>query len=255
MPLSSGRSWDRTGAMPGCTGQFVLHMQRSVSVGLADVEALKTCPLEPHRVVLARRPAAVEDRQVDHRAGRHQTTFEQGASCAKTIGWCVAHRQVFDEPAGVGVDRPWRPPDRRHRGRSSLVPEPAGDQFEALGDPNRREILRLLSTGGKPVVEIAASMPISRPAVSRHLRLLKEAGMVADQAAGTRRIYHLREQGLAAFQHYLEGVGGRQRPVSSSSPRTRAGTLAKTRSHPTSNGTRNEHLAGRRRLPTANDRL
>ena len=88
------------------------------------------------------------------------------------------------------------------------MPEPAGDPFEALGDPNRRGILRLLSTGGKPVAEIAASMPISRPAVSRHLRLLKEAGMVAEQAAGTKRIYHLREQGLAAIQQYLEGVWG-----------------------------------------------
>ena len=51
----------------------------------------------------------------------------------------------------------------------------AGDPFEALGDPNRREILRLLSGGDKPVQEIAAAMPISRPAVSRHLRLLKGA--------------------------------------------------------------------------------
>ncbi len=48
-----------------------------------------------------------------------------------------------------------------------------GDPFEALGDPNRREILRLLSDGDKPVQQIAAAMPISRPAVSRHLRLLK----------------------------------------------------------------------------------
>ena len=88
------------------------------------------------------------------------------------------------------------------------MPEAAGDPFEALGDPNRREILRLLSTGDKPVAEIAAAMPISRPAVSRHLRLLKEAGMVAEHAAGTRRIYHLREQGLASVQNYLEGVWG-----------------------------------------------
>jgi DNA-binding transcriptional ArsR family regulator len=88
------------------------------------------------------------------------------------------------------------------------VPETAGDPFEALSDPNRREILRLLSTGDKPVAEIAAAMPISRPAVSRHLRLLQDAGMVAGQASGTRRIYHLREQGLAGVQNYLEGVWG-----------------------------------------------
>jgi DNA-binding transcriptional ArsR family regulator len=84
----------------------------------------------------------------------------------------------------------------------------AGDPFEALGDPNRREILRLLSDGDKPVREIAAAMPISRPAVSRHLRLLKDAGMVAEQARGTRRIYHLREQGMQAVQEYLEGIWG-----------------------------------------------
>jgi DNA-binding transcriptional ArsR family regulator len=84
----------------------------------------------------------------------------------------------------------------------------AGDPFEALGDPNRREILRLLSDGDKPVQEIAAAMPISRPAVSRHLRLLKDAGMVAEQARGTRRIYHLREQGMQAVQEYLEGIWG-----------------------------------------------
>ena len=84
----------------------------------------------------------------------------------------------------------------------------SGDPFEALGDPNRREILRLLSTGDKPVREIAAAMPISRPAVSRHLRLLKDAGMVAEQARGTRRIYHLREQGMQAVQEYLEGIWG-----------------------------------------------
>jgi DNA-binding transcriptional ArsR family regulator len=84
----------------------------------------------------------------------------------------------------------------------------AGDPFEALGDPNRREILRLLSSGDKPVQAIAAAMPISRPAVSRHLRLLKDAGMVAEQAQGTRRIYHLEEQGLRAVQAYLEGIWG-----------------------------------------------
>ena len=83
-----------------------------------------------------------------------------------------------------------------------------GDPFEALGDPNRREILRLLSAGDKPVQEIAAAMPISRPAVSRHLRLLKDAGMVAEQARGTRRIYHLQEEGLRAVQAYLEGIWG-----------------------------------------------
>ena len=85
--------------------------------------------------------------------------------------------------------------------------EADGDPFEALGDATRR-ILRLLSQSDKAVHEIAAALPISRPAVSRHLRLLKDAGMVAEQAQGTRRIYHLEEEGLRAVQAYLEDVWG-----------------------------------------------
>jgi len=87
-------------------------------------------------------------------------------------------------------------------------PQASGDPFEALGDPTRREILRLLSEGDKPVHEIAAALPISRPAVSRHLRLLKDAGLVREHAQGTRRIYHLQEEGMQAVQSYLEGVWG-----------------------------------------------
>jgi len=80
--------------------------------------------------------------------------------------------------------------------------------FEALGDANRRQILRLLSSGGKPVREIADAMTISRPAVSRHLRLLKDAGMVAERAQGARRIYYLQERGIDAVREYLERVWG-----------------------------------------------
>jgi DNA-binding transcriptional ArsR family regulator len=82
------------------------------------------------------------------------------------------------------------------------------DAFEALGDANRREILRLLGEGDRSVSELAADMPISRPAVSRHLRLLKEAGLVAEQARGTRRIYRLRADGVQAVRAYLEQVWG-----------------------------------------------
>ena len=90
--------------------------------------------------------------------------------------------------------------------RSAADRDPAGDPFDALGDPNRREILRLLSHGGKAVTELAAVMPISRPAVSRHLRLLKEAQPVTEQAEGTRRIYRLHEQGLEAVREYLNSL-------------------------------------------------
>ena len=99
---------------------------------------------------------------------------------------------------------------RAANGANKRVNQPsnAGDPFEALGDPNRREILRLLSDGDKPVKTIAAAMPISRPAVSRHLRLLKDAGLVAEEVEGTRRIYHLQEEGMHAVQTYLEGIWG-----------------------------------------------
>ncbi len=99
-------------------------------------------------------------------------------------------------------------PSAPNRANERVSQPCVGDPFEALGDPNRREILRLLSDGDKPVQEIAAAMPISRPAVSRHLRLLKDAGLVAEEAQGTRRIYHLQEQGIHAIQTYLEGIWG-----------------------------------------------
>ncbi len=85
---------------------------------------------------------------------------------------------------------------------------PDGDPFDALGDPNRRAIVELLGSGGRSVREIADALPISRPAVSRHLRLLKDAGLVVEDAQGTRRIYHLHDQGVQAVQDYLTRVWG-----------------------------------------------
>lgn len=83
-----------------------------------------------------------------------------------------------------------------------------GDPFDALGDPNRRAIVELLGRGGRSVQELADELPISRPAVSRHLRLLKEAGLVEEQPLGTRRIYRLQEDGVAAVRAYLLQVWG-----------------------------------------------
>ena len=83
-----------------------------------------------------------------------------------------------------------------------------GDPFDALGDPNRRAIVELLGTGGRTVRQIADALPISRPAVSRHLRLLKEAGLVRDESRGTRRIYRLHDQGVEAVRAYLSEVWG-----------------------------------------------
>jgi DNA-binding transcriptional ArsR family regulator len=86
--------------------------------------------------------------------------------------------------------------------------EPSGDPFGALGDPNRRAIVELLGAGGRTVREIADALPISRPAVSRHLRLLKEAGLVVDHPRGTRRVYELHARGVQAVQAYLVEVWG-----------------------------------------------
>jgi len=88
------------------------------------------------------------------------------------------------------------------------LPAPSGDPFEALGDPNRRAIVELLGGRERSVREIADSLPISRPAVSRHLRLLKQAGLVVEEPRGTRRIYRLHDEGVAAVRAYLERVWG-----------------------------------------------
>lgn len=88
------------------------------------------------------------------------------------------------------------------------IPQLVGDPFDALGDPNRRAIVELLGAGERSVQEIADVLPISRPAVSRHLRLLKRAGLVVEERRGTRRIYQLHDQGVEAVQAYVERVWG-----------------------------------------------
>jgi DNA-binding transcriptional ArsR family regulator len=95
------------------------------------------------------------------------------------------------------------------------VPRPArsappgtSEPFEALGDPQRRAILALLGDRPMAVGELASRLPVTRPAVSHHLRLLKEAGLVGDERIGTRRVYALRREGLDAVARYLEQVWG-----------------------------------------------
>ena len=76
--------------------------------------------------------------------------------------------------------------------------------WDALGDRTRRAIVLRLSEGPKPVGELAAFLPVSRSAVSQHLKVLKDAGLVAEQAKGTRRIYRLNEAGVIALRDQLD---------------------------------------------------
>jgi len=76
--------------------------------------------------------------------------------------------------------------------------------LDALGDRTRRAVLERLRDGPKPVVEIARGLPVSRPAVSQHLRVLKGAGLVTDRAVGNRRVYAVDATGLAALRAFLE---------------------------------------------------
>ena len=76
--------------------------------------------------------------------------------------------------------------------------------WDALGDRSRRAIVLRLAERPRAVVELAESLPLSRPAVSQHLKVLKDAGLVAEEPAGTRRIYHLNEAGLTALRDQLD---------------------------------------------------
>jgi DNA-binding transcriptional ArsR family regulator len=80
--------------------------------------------------------------------------------------------------------------------------------LDALGDANRRAIVEILGAGTASVQQIADRLPISRPAVSRHLRVLKEAGLVDDHPEGTRRLYELRDAGVDAVREYFRIVWG-----------------------------------------------
>jgi len=75
----------------------------------------------------------------------------------------------------------------------------------ALADPTRRAVFEELRSGPRAVGEIAARLPVSRPAVSQHLRVLKDAGLVRDRAQGTRRLYSLNGDGLAELRDYVNG--------------------------------------------------
>ena len=76
--------------------------------------------------------------------------------------------------------------------------------MEALGDRTRRAIFELLADGPRPVGEIARELPVTRPAVSQHLKVLKEAGLVIDRQVGTKRLYQLDPAGVGALREYFD---------------------------------------------------
>jgi DNA-binding transcriptional ArsR family regulator len=77
-------------------------------------------------------------------------------------------------------------------------------KLDALGDPTRRAIFELLGQGPRSVGEIAAELPVSRPAVSQHLKVLLTAGLVTQQAAGTRRVYRIDADGVGEVRAYFD---------------------------------------------------
>jgi DNA-binding transcriptional ArsR family regulator len=80
------------------------------------------------------------------------------------------------------------------------------DTFAALGDPTRKAVFDRLRQGPQTVGALAAGLPVSRPAISQHLKVLKAAGLVADQADGARRLYRIAGHGPAALRDYLQAV-------------------------------------------------
>jgi DNA-binding transcriptional ArsR family regulator len=78
------------------------------------------------------------------------------------------------------------------------------DGFAALADPTRRAVFERLREGPRPVGDIARDLPVSRPAVSQHLRVLKDAGLVTERRDGTRRLYRIDPDGLAAIRDYFD---------------------------------------------------
>jgi DNA-binding transcriptional ArsR family regulator len=79
-----------------------------------------------------------------------------------------------------------------------------GNALQALADPTRRQVFERLGRGPMPVGQLAKGLPVSRPAVSQHLKVLKEAGLVTEEQDGTRRIYRIDPHGLARLRAWLD---------------------------------------------------
>src|SRR5215475_781229 len=83
-----------------------------------------------------------------------------------------------------------------------------GNALAVLADPTRRQVFERLRAGPRPVKVIAAGLPVSRPAVSQHLKALKEAGLVEERSEGVRRIYSIRREGLQELRDWLDSFWG-----------------------------------------------
>ncbi len=92
--------------------------------------------------------------------------------------------------------------------RLTVTYQRAAPALEALGDPTRRAILERLVAQPRSVRELADVLPVSRPAVSQHLKVLKQSGLVVDRAEGTRRVYRVDPAGVAAIRAYLDQMWG-----------------------------------------------
>src|SRR5215470_5679955 len=110
----------------------------------------------------------------------------------------------------------------------------------ALGDPTRRAIFESLARRPKAVGELAAELPVSRPTVSQHLRVLQEAGLVTDHANGTRRIYQIRHPGVQAIHGYLDQMWGQAMAAFQAEARRTAGQA------PAGPPRRQEHIGNHR---------
>ncbi len=122
------------------------------------------------------------------------------------------HTALATDRDGAGLVEATVGLDIRASVRSNLplvVTYQEDEVWGALGDGTRRAIVLRLADGPQAVGELAADLPVSRPAVSQHLKVLKDAGLVAEQAVGTRRIYRLNEAGVAALRDQLDAFWNR----------------------------------------------
>jgi DNA-binding transcriptional ArsR family regulator len=106
--------------------------------------------------------------------------------------------------APPGSQAPERLTDQRVSPNLPFVLTYGAEGLSALGDPTRRAIFECIAERPRPVGELARELPVSRPAVSQHLKVLKDAGLVIDRQAGTRRIYQLDPDGVGALRAYLD---------------------------------------------------